>query len=95
MTGRSFRYRSAGNVTDEINAWHERFDINYFPCWDYALTANIPRLIQLCAAIERDVRFPFSFGAITRANLVTRDLLRTMRRAGLIHVNFGVESGYY
>jgi radical SAM superfamily enzyme YgiQ (UPF0313 family) len=25
--------------------------------------------------------------------MVTRDLLRTMRRAGLIHVNFGVESG--
>ena len=93
VTGRSFRHRSAGNVTDEINAWHERFGFNYFPCWDDALTANIPRLNQLCAAIERDVRFPFSFGAITRANLVTRDLLRTMRRGGLIHVNFGVESG--
>jgi radical SAM superfamily enzyme YgiQ (UPF0313 family) len=93
VTGRLFRYRSAENVTDEINAWHERFDLNYFPCWDDALTANVPRLIQLCAAIETDVRFPFSFGAITRANLVTRELLRTMRRAGLIHVNFGVESG--
>ena len=43
--------------------------------------------------MERDLRFPFSFGAITRANMVTRDLLRTMRRAGLNNVNFGVESG--
>jgi radical SAM superfamily enzyme YgiQ (UPF0313 family) len=67
--------------------------ISYFPCWDDALTANSARLVELCAAIERDVRFPFSFGAITRANMVTRDLLRTMRGAGLNNVNFGVESG--
>ena len=93
VTGRSFRYRSAKNVTDEINAWHERCGITYFPCWDDALTANSARLAELCRAIERDVRFPFAFGAITRANMVTRDLLRTMRRAGLHHVNFGVESG--
>jgi radical SAM superfamily enzyme YgiQ (UPF0313 family) len=93
VTGRLFRFRSAEKVTDELNAWHERCGLSYFPCWDDALTANAPRLVQLCAAIERDVRFPFTFGAITRANMVTRDLLRTMRRAGLIHVNFGVESG--
>jgi anaerobic magnesium-protoporphyrin IX monomethyl ester cyclase len=93
VTGRSFRYRSAENVTAEINAWHERCDLSYFPFWDDAFTANAPRLIQLCAAMERDIHFPFTFGAITRANMVTRDLLRAMRRAGLMHVNFGVESG--
>jgi radical SAM superfamily enzyme YgiQ (UPF0313 family) len=93
VTGRSFRYRSAANVIAEINAWHDLCGINYFPCWDDALTANSARLIELCGAIERDLRFPFSFGAITRANMVTRDLLRAMRRAGLNNVNFGVESG--
>jgi anaerobic magnesium-protoporphyrin IX monomethyl ester cyclase len=93
VTGRSFRYRSAAGVTAEINAWHERCGINYFPCWDDALTVKPARLVELCAAIERDLRFPFRFGAITRANLVTRDLLRTMRHAGLDNVNFGVESG--
>jgi anaerobic magnesium-protoporphyrin IX monomethyl ester cyclase len=93
VTGRSFRYRSAGNVTDEINAWHDRCGISYFPCWDDALTAKNSRLIELCESIEREVQFPFAFGAITRANMVTRELLRTMRRAGLAQVNFGVESG--
>lgn len=93
VTGRSFRHRSASNVTDEINAWHALTGLSYFPCWDDALTAQPTRLAALCEAIERDVTFPFSFGAITRANMVTRELLRTMRRAGLCHVNFGVESG--
>lgn len=93
VTGRSFRYRSAPGVIAEINAWHESCGITYFPCWDDALTVNAGRVGVLCAAIEREIAFPFSFGAITRANLVTRDLLRTMRRAGLNNVNFGVESG--
>lgn len=93
VTGRSFRYRSAASVTREITVWHERCGVTYFPCWDDALTANPSRLLVLCEAIERDVRFPFTFGAITRANMVTRELLHAMARAGLRHVNFGVESG--
>ncbi|HEY1341021.1 MAG TPA: radical SAM protein [Bryobacteraceae bacterium] len=93
VTGRSFRHRSAKNVTSEINAWHEQCGIAYFPCWDDALTANPARLAELCEAFERDLPFDFAFGAITRANLVTRDLLLRMRRAGLNNVNFGVESG--
>jgi radical SAM superfamily enzyme YgiQ (UPF0313 family) len=93
VTGRSFRYRSAESVAQEINSWHERCGISYFPCWDDALTAKSARLIRLCEVIEQEVRFPFAFGAITRANLVTRELLQRMRRAGLMHVNFGVESG--
>jgi anaerobic magnesium-protoporphyrin IX monomethyl ester cyclase len=93
VTGRSFRHRSAESVTTEINAWHDQCGIDYFPIWDDAFTASTQRLLELCAAIERDVHFSFNFGAITRANMVTRDLLRTMRQAGLMHVNFGVESG--
>ena len=47
----------------------------------------------LCEAFERELDFPFTWSAITRANLVTPELLAAMRRAGLVHVNFGVESG--
>jgi anaerobic magnesium-protoporphyrin IX monomethyl ester cyclase len=93
VTGRSFRYRSAQQVTDEINTWHALCGMSYFPLWDDALTANSARLLEFCAAMERDIRFSFAFGSITRANMVTRELLRTMRRAGLSNVNFGVESG--
>jgi len=50
------------------------------------------RLLDLCAEFER-FDFPFGFSAITRANLVTPELLAAMRRGGAVHVNFGVESG--
>jgi anaerobic magnesium-protoporphyrin IX monomethyl ester cyclase len=93
VTGRGFRFRSAANVVAELNALHARDGSCFFPFWDDALTAKIPRLNTLCETIERSIQFPLRFSAITRATLVTPDLLRTMKRAGLVHVNFGVESG--
>jgi radical SAM superfamily enzyme YgiQ (UPF0313 family) len=47
----------------------------------------------LCETIERGARFPLTWSAITRATMVTPALLAAMRRAGLVAVNFGVESG--
>lgn len=93
VTGRGFRFRSAAGVVEELNTYHERTGATFFPFWDDALTAKISRLRDLCAAIERDIRFPLTFSAITRATMVRPELLRTMKGAGLVHVNFGVESG--
>ena len=93
VTGRRFRHRQAECVAAELNAYHARCGATFFPCWDDALTADRRRLLHLCETLERQVRFPFSWSAITRATMVTPDLLRAMRRAGLVSVNFGVESG--
>ena len=93
VTGRTFRYRSAENVVAELNAYHRKYGINFLPCWDDALTANHRRLYELCDQLIHKLTFNFSWSAITRANMVTPDLLRAMKQAGLVHVNFGVESG--
>jgi radical SAM superfamily enzyme YgiQ (UPF0313 family) len=93
VTGRGFRHRSSGNVAAELNAYHDRSGATFYPFWDDALTANQPRLRELCQTFERDVDFPLGWSAITRANMVTLDLLQAMKRAGCVSVNFGVESG--
>ena len=93
VTGRRFRYRSDACVVNELNSVHAHSGSTFVPFWDDALTAKIPRTVALCEAIERDIQFPLTFSAITRANMVTPALLRSMKRAGLVHVNFGVESG--
>lgn len=80
-------------MVEELNALHGRTGATFYPFWDDALTAKIPRLVELCGAIERGVHFPLRFSAITRATIVTPELLRTLARAGLVHINFGVESG--
>ncbi len=92
VTGRAFRYREREAVAREITAWHDGWDMSFFPIWDDAFTVHRPRLLALCDAFTR-LDFPFAFSAITRANLVTPELLAAMRRAGAVHVNFGVESG--
>ena len=93
VTGRKFRYRAAECVVAELNDNHARTGATFFPCWDDALTADRARLVHLCDTIERDIRFPLTWSAITRATMVTPTLLRRMRQAGLVAVNFGVESG--
>lgn len=93
VTGRKFRHRSAANVVAEIQDWHALSNMSFFPFWDDALTANPHALSKLCDAFEGAFDFPFTFGAITRANMVTPKLLKRMREVGLRHVNFGVESG--
>lgn len=93
VTGREFRFRSAEKVVAELNRLHDLTGATFIPFWDDALTANRPHLMQLCRAIEKGIRFPLTWSAITRANLVTPRMLDTMKRAGCLVVNFGVESG--
>jgi radical SAM superfamily enzyme YgiQ (UPF0313 family) len=93
VTGRGFRFHSAERVIRELNLYHDRYGARFFPFWDDALTAHRPRLVELCDAMADGVDFPVRWSAITRANMVTPELLRTMKRAGLVAVNFGVESG--
>ena len=92
VTGRRFRYRSAEQVCAELSQYHRRFGVTFFPFWDDALTADRPRLLALCGALER-LDFPLRWSAITRANMVTPEVLAAMKRAGCVAVNFGVESG--
>jgi len=93
VTGRSFRYRTGRSVLNELNRYHARFGAAFFPFWDDALTADPQRLLQLCGLLEREIEFPLGWSAITRASMITPELLRHMRRAGCVAVNFGVESG--
>lgn len=94
VTGRVYRWRSAGNVVAEMKALHARHGVLHFPFWDDAFTARRVRLLELCAAIRVE---PALAGAtwtcITPANMVRSEDLRTMREAGCVAINFGIESG--
>ncbi len=57
------------------------------------VSAKIPRPMALCEALEHRLSIPLRSSAITRAGAVTPALLTTKKRAGLVHVNFGVQSG--
>jgi radical SAM superfamily enzyme YgiQ (UPF0313 family) len=93
VTGRDFRHRSAANVVEELNRFHDLTGASFFSFWDDALTANLPRMFELCQAFRDGLKFPIRWSAITRASIVTPELLEVMKAAGCLAVNFGVESG--
>jgi anaerobic magnesium-protoporphyrin IX monomethyl ester cyclase len=93
VTGRSLRYRSPGNIIAELNFYHSKYGTTFFHCWDDALTANTRRIYELCVAIDRGIRFPLRWSAMTRANGIRPKLLKALKHAGLGSIIFGVESG--
>jgi len=93
VTGRRFRHRSTAGVLEEMETMHRLYGISFFPFWDDALTANVQRLLQMLRAFESELSFPVSWFAITRATHARPDILRAMKRAGCVAINFGVESG--
>jgi anaerobic magnesium-protoporphyrin IX monomethyl ester cyclase len=92
-TGRKFRFRSARNVAAEMTESWSLSGTDFFPFWDDALTANPERLMKLCAVLERGLPFAPQWSAMTRVTMVQPPLLAAMKRAGLVQLNFGVESG--
>jgi len=94
VTGRVYRWRSAANVVGEMRALSARHGIRHFPFWDDAFTARRVRLLELCDAIGGDAALAGStWTCITPANMVRPGDLTTMRDAGCVAINFGIESG--
>ena len=94
VTGRVFRWRSAGDVVGELRALEGRFGLRHFAFWDDAFTASRPRLEALCDAIAAEpVLDGVTWSCITPGIVVKPRDLQRMRRAGCVAVNFGIESG--
>ncbi len=84
--------RQPGKVVDEIEECVDRFGIREIWFQDESFTVSRDRVLQICEEIlRRSLNVHWSIR--TRPDLVDRELLRAMKRAGLTKVHFGVESG--
>ncbi|MCW4019475.1 MAG: radical SAM protein [Candidatus Bathyarchaeota archaeon] len=92
MFGRGYRMRSPKNVVDEMEYLHKNFNANQFTFYDDAFTVDQARTAEICDEIERR-GLKFKWDCETRVDMVTKELLVKMRKAGCIGVWFGVESG--
>jgi radical SAM superfamily enzyme YgiQ (UPF0313 family) len=92
MFGRGYRMRSPKNVVDEMEYLHRNFNANQFTFYDDAFTVDQARTAEMCDEMERR-GLKFKWDCETRVDMVTKELLVKMRKAGCIGVWFGVESG--
>jgi len=87
---RKIRFRSAKNVFDEIKILKERYNRNYIYFVDDHLTANRPRLHDLCNLLkETDIKWFCQ----SRVDAVDYNMLKEMKEAGCISIGYGIETG--
>lgn len=86
------RYRSVGNVMEEIDEIVNKFKINSIIFRDQSLTFEEGRLIELCdEVIDKD--YPISWRCFSGVKAVNKKLLSLMKKAGCYQINYGFENG--
>jgi len=92
MFGRRYRMRNPKNVVDEMQFLNERYGATQFTFYDDTFTVDQSRVKKICEEIHKR-KLKIEWDCETRVDLVTRELLQKMRKAGCIAIWFGVESG--
>ena len=90
--GRHVRMRSPENVVREIELLKERYGIRVVFFFDDTFNASPKRAEAICdLMIER--KLDVFFKCDVRMDIMSRELVAKMKRAGLFHLSFGLEAG--
>jgi anaerobic magnesium-protoporphyrin IX monomethyl ester cyclase len=92
MFGRRYRMRKPKSVVDELEFLKKKYDAQQFTFYDDTFTVDQSRVQKICAEIQNR-KLKIKWDCETRADMVTKDLLQKMEKAGCIAVWFGVEAG--
>lgn len=92
VSGRIWRGRSPENVLEEISYLIKDFNIEEIVFFDDTFTLNRNRVISVCEGIIKR-KMEIVWNIFTRVDKIDKELLILMKRAGLISISFGLESG--
>lgn len=91
-SSKPFRQRSVENVVDEIEYLARRYAIDGFYLCDDAFCIRKEFTFDFCIELTRR-NLGLIWATETRVNLVSREVIKAMRDAGCVQLDFGVESG--
>lgn len=90
--GTRVRLRSVENVLNELEQIVKEMGITHVSFNDDCLTINRKRMLAICEGIhKRDLKFTWE--GLSRADLLDRELLQSMKDAGFVRISIGIESG--
>ena len=92
MFGRRYRMRSPKNVVYELEFLNKKYGAQQFTFYDDTFTVDQSRVQKICEEIQNR-KLKIEWDCETRVDMVTKDLLQKMRKAGCLAVWFGVEAG--
>ena len=86
------RYRQVEQIVDELEQIVTDLGIHHVQFSDDTLTLKADKAVAMCDEIKRR-KLDITWEGYTRADRITKDLLKQMKDAGLVRLSFGVESG--
>ncbi|GFE56440.1 B12-binding domain-containing radical SAM protein [Geobacter sp. AOG1] len=86
-----YRVRSAVNFVDEIELNFRQHGIRDFDIYDSTFTADRQRVMDICAEIGRR-KLEVGFSVRSRVDVVTREMIDSLRGAGCHTIMYGIES---
>lgn len=90
--GRTYRFRSAANVLEEILLLKNTYGVREISFADDTFTINRKRTVELCEMLIAAGN-PVIWKCSTRVDKVDFELLKIMKEAGCYSIGVGVESG--
>ncbi|MBC8412090.1 B12-binding domain-containing radical SAM protein, partial [bacterium] len=86
-----FRPRSAESIIEEIQLLKKDYNIHYIAFGDELLMNSIKRTEELCNAFIK-ARLNITWDCNGRLNYAKPDVLRLMKQAGCVFINYGIEA---
>jgi radical SAM superfamily enzyme YgiQ (UPF0313 family) len=94
LWARTIRFRSPENVVDEIEFLVKDFGVKEIHFEDDNLTLKREHIEKICNLIlERKLKISWATPNGVRADTLTKDLVRLMKKSGCYFLVFGIESG--
>lgn len=88
---KDFRPRSNESIIEEIRLLKQKYGITYIVFQDELLMSSLKRTMSLCEDfIKADLNIKWNCNG--RLNFAKPDLLKLMKRAGCVFINYGIEA---
>lgn len=88
---KGFRPRSPESIIQEIEILKQRYGISYIIFADELLMSSVKRTTELCEAFIR-AKLNIHWWCNGRLNYAKPELLKLMKEAGCVFINYGIES---
>ncbi len=88
---KGFRPRTPEGIIEEIQILQKDYGISYIEFFDELLMSSAERTIMLCEAL-RKAELKIKWSCNGRLNFATTEVLRAMKKAGCVFINYGIES---
>jgi len=94
ISGHKVRFRTPERVVEEIEHLVSRYGIEGVYFADDMFLADRKKVEKICQLmIQRNLNKRITWGIQARVNVVDKDILNLLKRAGLVQIEYGFESG--